>query len=289
LKFEWHVIRDPADPLLDQLAERYRLHPLHIEDCRHRNQVAKVEENEGYLFAVLKPVRILTDGSVELSDLDLFLGHDFLITVEESHSPQVRQALDQLAPASNLRADQLFYRIVDAVVDSYLPILDHFDDVIDGLEDEVLESPSPRSLARIFETRRNLAQLRRVLANTRDLAGHLQRSQSGLVNRDLFPFLRDVYDHVARNLDTVEMLRDLLTGALDVYLSSVANRTNQVVKVLTVLGTVALPILVVSSIYGMNLQGLPWAESPHAVGVIAVVMAASTAGLLALLKFLRWL
>jgi magnesium transporter len=131
--------------------------------------------------------------------------------------------------------------------------------------------------------------LRRVLVNTRDVASHLQRTESPFISRDMWPFLRDVYDHVARNLDTVEMLRDLLTGALDVYLSSVANRTNQVMKVLTVLGTVALPALVVSGIYGMNVKGLPAAESPYALGIVFSVMVATTVLLLWVLKRFRWL
>src|SRR5258705_7222314 len=114
----------------------------------------------------------------------------------------------------------------------------------------------------------------------RDVAGHLQRLETELIQRDLWPFLRDVYDHLARNMDTVEMHRDLLNGALDVYLSSVANRTNQVMKVLTVLGTIALPALVVSGIYGMNIKGLPAAESPHGLLLVAGVMIGSTVALL---------
>lgn len=286
---EWHDIQDPLDPRLDELAARYHLHPLHIEDCRHRNQSAKVEENGKYLFTVLKPVNVAQDGSVELADLDLFLGRDFLITVQETECATCRRVLEQIRPlAANLRADQLYYRVVDALVDSYIPTLDHFDDVIARLEDEVLEHASPEALAKIFETKRNLIVLRRVLANTRDVAGHLQRTESGLIHRDMWPFMRDIYDHVARNLDTVEMLRDLLTGSLDVYLSSVANRTNQVMKVLTVVGTIALPMLIIPGIYGMNVHGLPWAESPYAVPIIVSVMTAAMVGLLVILRKLRW-
>ena len=151
------------------------------------------------------------------------------------------------------------------------------------------KAPTPKTLSCIFETKRNLIVLRRVLVNTRDVANHLQRTESPFINRDMWPFLRDIYDHVARNLDTVEMLRDLLSGALDVYLSSVANRTNQVMKVLTVLGTVALPAVVVSSIYGMNVKGLPGAESPYALAIVLSLMAGSTVLLLWVLKRFHWL
>ncbi|HVP48691.1 MAG TPA: magnesium transporter CorA family protein [Bryobacteraceae bacterium] len=286
---DWHQVRDPQDPELDRLAEHYRLHPLHIEDCRHRNQSAKVEESRGYLFAVLKTVEIAGDGSLALADLDVFLGRDFIITVEEPGQHCARALLEAVRQAdSRMRADQVFYRIVDGVVDSYLPVLDRFSEIIDDLEDRVLDRPSPETLARIFETKRNLIVLRRVLVNTRDVAGHLQRTETDLIQRDMWPFLRDVYDHVARNLDLVEMQRDLLTGSLDIYLSSVANRTNQVMKVLTVLGTIALPALVISGIYGMNLKGLPWADSPHGTAMVSGVMLATTMVLLAILRLFRW-
>ena len=286
---EWHLVRDPQDPELDRLAGQYRLHPLHIEDCRHRHQSAKVEDSRGYLFAVLKTVEMADDGSLAFADLDVFLGRDFIITVEDPKFPSARGLLDAVRPAAGgLRADQVFYRITDGVVDSYLPVLDRFSEIIDELDDRVFDRPSPETLSRIFETKRNLIFLRRVLVNTRDVAGHLQRTESDLIHRDMWPFLRDVYDHVARNLDQVETQRDLLTGALDVYLSSVANRTNQVMKVLTVLSTVALPALVISGIYGMNLKGLPWADSPHGTVLVSGVMLATTAVLLAVLRLFRW-
>ena len=287
---EWHDVRDPNNRLLDELAARYRLHPLHIEDCRHGGQKAKVEHDPGYLFVVMKPVQIEPDGSLTFVDLDLFLGPDFVITVQESECEPVRKVLDQLhSVAPQLRADQLFYKVIDAVVDGYLPVLDHFDELTDTFDEEVLAQPSPATLEKIFHAKRNLIELRRVLANTRDVAGYLQRSESDLIPRDMWPFLRDVYDHVTRNLDTVEVQRDLLGGAMEIYLSSQAQRTNQVMKVLTVLGTIALPALVISGFYGMNLEDLPGAQSPHGAWIAAALMAAGTLALLGILRYFRWL
>ncbi len=289
MNVEWHDLADPLDPELDRLAERYHLHPLHIEDCRHRSQSAKIEEQNGYLFMVLKPVVVLPGCDLDIDDLDVFLGPGFFITVREGAHATVGPLLEKIrANWSQERGDQLFYRILDAVVDSYLPAIDSFSETIDGLEDSVLEKPEPATLQKIFDLKRALIQLRRVLANTRDVAGHLQRTQSPLIARDLWPFLRDVYDHVTRNLDLVETQRDVLNGALDIYLSSVANRTNQVMKVLTVLGTVALPALVISGLFGMNLKDLPWADHPHGFYIVIGMMAAVTALLLALLRMFRW-
>lgn len=288
---EWHNIPDPAGPELDRLAERYHLHPLHVEDCRHRGQSAKVEDGPGYLFTVLKLVSGDGNGGYEDADLDIFLGTDYLITVLEHDCPESRALIERVRQAATpeQRADQVYYRILDETVDSYLPLLDAYGDTIDTLEDEALERPTPETLSTIFDSKRHLILLRRVLVNTRDLASHLQRIDTPYISRDMWPFLRDIYDHVARNLDTLDVLRDLLNGSLDVYLSSVANRTNQVMKVLTVMGTIALPALVVSGIYGMNVKGLPGEDSPQGLVIVFGTIVAATFLLLAILKRFRWL
>lgn len=285
----WHDLRDPNDPELDVLAERYHLHPLHVEDCRHGNQRAKIEEGPDYIFVVLKPVCVEESNELRITELDLFLGRDYLITVQEGDCPAVRVVLDKLHSAEDeSRADRLFHKVVDGVVDTYPPALDLFNETIDQIEEKVLEQPSPETLQRIFAAKRGLIELRRDLGNMRDVASHLQRLETELIQRDLWPFLRDVYDHLARNMDMVEMQRDLLTGAMDIYLSSVANRTNQVMKVLTVLGTIALPAIVISGVYGMNTKGLPWLDSPHGSQLALGLMVMATLGLLLLLKKFDW-
>lgn len=285
---EWHDIRNPSDEELDRLGSQYHLHPLHIEDCRHRNQRAKVEEGEDYIFVVLKPVNAQAGNELTIVDLDIFLGRDYLITVQETECKALSERFEKLKMAQDkkkpLRADQLFHRIMDELVDTYLPILDSLNDEIDGIEDDVLEKPTPDLLQRIFAIKRMLIELRQMLSNTRDVAGHLQRTESDLIDRDMLPFLRDVYDHLARSLDLVEMQRDLLTGSIDIYLSSLANRTNQVMKVLTVLGTIALPSIVVSGFFGMNMKDLPFVNSEHGTTVALGLMLATTLALLYLLK-----
>src|SRR5579883_3101011 len=131
----WHTIHDPASPELDELAKKYNLHPLHIEDCRHRDQRAKIEDGQTYLFTVLKPVRINESGRFDAVDLDIFLGSDFIITVLEVDCPELKELTDRVrkATVSETRPDRVYYRILDELVDSYLPLLDRLDDTIDGL------------------------------------------------------------------------------------------------------------------------------------------------------------
>ena len=286
----WYEIRDPQDAELDRLAERYRLHPLHIEDCRHRHQAAKLEEGDAYLFVVLKPLEVDKSGDLISSDVDVFVGKDWVITVVEDGPEVVKKAMGKLRGQSNeLRPDQFLYKLMDAIVDAYVPILDHYNDDIDEIEDIVLERPEPPTLERIFDLKRHLMLFRRICTNMRDVSNHLQRMSGGLLSADLGPFWRDVYDHLARNLDTVETQRDLLTNAMDIYLSSVANRTNQVMKVLTILSTVALPAVIISGIYGMNVKGIPWLDSAHGFAIVMGLMAATTIVLLLLFRVLRWI
>ena len=285
---KWHDIRDPHDAEFDQLAATYNLHQLHIEDCRNRNQAAKVESQNGYLFIVIKPVVMDEEYCLRIADLDVFIGKDWLITVEEEQCESANRALEYARAAEpKTRGDQIFYRILDSVVDSYQPIIDRVSDRIDEMEDRALADPGPDMLEEIFDLKRVLIQLRRVIANTRDVVGHLLRNEFPAVHKDLAPFLRDVYDHLIRNLDLIEIHRDLLNGATELYLSSVANRTNQVMKVLTVFGTIATPALVITGVYGMNLKHLPFAESPHSWGIVIGIIAGSSGLMLLVMKKLR--
>lgn len=284
----WYELESASDPRLDELAKQYNLHPLHIEDCRSDNEGIKVETAPHYTFAVFKPVRI--EGRIAFSTIDIFAGKDFFITIAE---PSCRASEEALARArrdgSDDRPGKLLYLILDTIVDQYFPAIDQFDDKIDDLEDAVIGSPSPEVLQDVFGIKRELIDLRRVLVNTRDASLHLQRDPGSIIDAEHQPYIRDIYDHVARLLDSVETQRDLLNNTLDIYLSSVANRTNEVMKVLTVIGTIALPVIAISGIYGMNLKGLPLENSPHAALYVGGITILSTILLLAVLRKLKWL
>ena len=284
---DWFDIRDPNSAELDDLAVRFHLHPLHIEDCRHRNQNAKVEAQGGYLFVVLKTVQADEEGNLETGDFDFLLGSNWLITVQERECRPVCDLLEQAhARAATLRPDQIFHRLMDQLVDSYQPVLDRLGTRIDELESLAITCPEPKVLEDTFIMRRSLIELRRILSNSRDVLGHLLRSEYDQISRDLRPFLRDVYDHLVRYLDRVEGERDLVTGATELYLTAVANRTNQTMKTLTVLGTIATPALVVTGMYGMNLAHLPFQDHPHSWGIVLLLIAAAS---LVSLGLLRWM
>lgn len=287
----WYELDSANDPRLDELAKQYNLHPLHIEDSRSENESVKVDIAPHYTFAVFKPVHLEGNPAVPaFTSIDIFAGKDFLITIADPKCPSTAEALARARrDGSDDSPGKLLYLILDTIVDLYFPAIDHFDDCIDDLEDTVIDSPSPDVLQSIFAIKRELIDLRRVLVNTRDATLHLQRDPGSVIDAEHQPYVRDIYDHVVRLLDSVETQRDLLNNTLDIYLSSVANRTNEVMKVLTVLGTIALPVLAISGIYGMNLKGLPFENSPHGAFYIGGITILCTAFLLVILRKLKWL
>ena len=285
----WYAITDPQDPKLDELAIQFHLHPLHVEDCRAPHERAKAERDSDYLFVILNIFVMPNAADVTFASLCIFVGKEFLITVCDNQCASAGMLERAQRAEPDAKPGKLFYLIFDAVVDAYLPAVDKFGEHIDDLQDRVLEDPRSSVLHEIFGHKRDLAQMRRMLVHTRDVCLFVQRDADDLTGKHLRPYFRDIYDHIARNLDAVELERDLLTNTLDVYLSSVANRTNEVMKVLTVLSTIALPCLVISSIYGMNIKGIPFLDSEHGIEIVTGMMAMTTVVLLVMLKKFRWL
>lgn len=283
----WYELESSADPRLDELAKQYNLHPLHIEDCRSDNESVKVDTAPHYTFAVFKPVHL--NGTPIFTTIDIFAGKDFFITIADPACISTSEALARARrDGSDDNPGKLLYLILDTIVDLYFPAIDNFDDRIDALEDTVVASPSPEILQSVFALKRELIDLRRILVNTRDASLHLQRDPNSIIDGEHQPYVRDIYDHVARLLDSVETQRDLLNNTLDIYLSSVANRTNEVMKVLTVLGTIALPVIAISGIYGMNLKGLPFESSANGAFYVGGMTIVCTALLLVVLRKLKW-
>jgi len=281
----WYDVPDPASAELDELARRFHLHELQIEDCRHRPQRAKAEEYEHYIFCVLKT--IVGRPEISFDDLDIFYAKDFVVTVHQGPSAALQKVAQRATQDPVQRLDRLLYLLMDGVVDEYQPVLDQLSDDTSEIESEVLERPSPAMLRRIFALKRELIDFRRTASGMREVANAIIRREHGLVGDDLDPYFRDVYDHLVRTVEFIESYRDLLTGSLDIYLSAVANRTNEVMKILTIWGTVALPLVIITGFFGMNLH-LPWAANSHGVWYTGGIMALSTLSVLLYFRRKGW-
>ena len=277
----WHDIADVASARLDELAGVHGLHRPHIEYCRQQSQRTKVDDADHYIFILIKSTVLDDKGNLAVGGLGLFVGADFLITV---HGDQLPLLNSLRALGDNLRSDQILYRVLDGVVDSYLPLMETLEEGIQRLQEDVIESPSPRVLERIGEMRGMLTRLRRVLTDTRRMAVQLRHLRSPLMNEDLSLFLRDLHDDIAIDLDTIAGELERLTSVVDLYFSGVANRTTEATRTLTLLGTIAVPTLVITSFFGMNIAYPAWTKSPWALDVLVAVTIAVTGSLLWYLK-----
>src|SRR5947209_2240997 len=282
---KWFDVSDPGSSELGQLAQRLGFHDLQVEDCRHRPQRAKMEEYEQYIFCVLKHLR--NDSELTFEDFDVFLTKDEVVSVHEPNSDILEKVRVRAEQSKVKDIDKIFYILLDTIVDEYEPVLDRIADETSDIESVVLECPEPRVLARIFKLKRNLIEFRRAAAGMREVVNALVRREGGLLSDEFDPYLRDVYDHVVRTTEFIETYRDLLSGALDIYLSAVANRTNEVMKVLTIWGTIALPMVIITGFFGMNLP-LPWHDNPHGTLYSIGLMAVTTVATLVYFKMKRW-
>jgi magnesium transporter len=273
----WHDIIDPRSRQLDELAARYSLHALHVEDCRTGVQRTKVENESDYLFIALMLMAPERGNLTATGNLNLFVGSDFVITV---HREPVA-LLDRLRSlGEETRADQVLYRVIEGVVESWLPSIERLEDSIERLQDQVIGWPRPTLLEQIAETRNTLLQLRRLVSGTRRAVFQLRHVVSPIIGEDMSPFLRDVHDDLAINLETIAGERDRLAGVLDIYLSSVAIRTTEATRTLTLLGTAALPSLVVTSFLGMAVEYPSWVKSSWTFSISIVVVVVVTGFLL---------
>lgn len=288
----WLDLDDPMSKSLDELATRYGFHELAIEDCRHGIQPAKIDYYKGHSFIIINTTHY-TDEPCELKlrEIDLFLGPDYVVTVHYGSSQAVADVEQRIANGAKRIAqpDQVLHAIVDTVVDRYLPTLDSIGDTIDRVEDDVLIHPDVTVLETIFDLKRGLLQFRRAVASQRELLNVLIRDTSPLIRDEMHIYFRDVYDHAVRALDLVETYRDLLNGCLDIYLTQMANRTNEIVKALTILATIMLPLTLVTGYFGMNFEFIPTLKNPNGIWYVTAGLLGITISMLCYFKYKKWI
>lgn len=288
----WLDLDDPMSHVLDDLALSYGFHELAIEDCRHHIQLAKLDYHDGYSFILINSTHYTAmPCEVRVREIDVFLGPDYIITVHDGPSQSIDQIQKQLASnATHLaRPDEVLHAVVDIVVDRYLPTLDHIGDTIEEVEDALLINPDVTLLQTMFELKRGLLQFRRAVSSQRELLNMLIRDDTPFIQKDMRIYFRDVYDHTVRAMDMVETYRDLLTGGLDIYLTQMANRTNDIVKGLTILATIMLPLTLMTGYFGMNFEYIPLLKEPYGIWYVTGALLFITVLMLAFFKHKKWL
>jgi magnesium transporter len=256
-KWRWVDVIRGSETVLDELAREFGLHPLLVEDALHRQHRPKLDTfADGAFLAWLTPVRCVGDG-IESLELDVFIGPEYLITVREDHSEAISDVVAEAERVMALGPDWLLHAIIDRLVDSVLPIADGLGDDLDDVEDALLGAPKPENLRSLYTIRRQLVQLHRIVAPERDILRGLARER-GIVGEEAYRYFQDVADHLARVEDSIETYRDVGAAAMDIYLSAQSNRMNEIMKQLTVVATIVMPLTLISGIYGMNVIRCMW-------------------------------
>jgi magnesium transporter len=278
--------------VLEELGECFGIHSLVLEDIANTEQRPKTEDFGDYLFVVLKMLDYEGD-EVETEQVSMVLGHNYVLSFQEREGDVFDAVRERIRNAKGrvrkMGPDYLAYALLDAVVDNYFVILEQIGEKVGLLEEELAENPNPETLQNVHELKREMIILRKSVWPLREVVNGLIRDDSKLVHQSTGVFLKDVYDHTIQVIDAVETYRDVLSGMLDLYLSTVSNRMNEVMKVLTIIATIFIPLTFVAGIYGMNFQFMPelgWHWSYPLVWLVMLIVALS---MVIFFKSKKWL
>ncbi len=280
--------------IIRELGNHFDIHPLVLEDILNTEQRPKLEDMESYVFITLKMLSYddATNG-ITIEQVSLILGPNFVISFQEREGDvfdPVRERLRNLKGKIRKRGtDYLAYALIDSIVDHYFLVLEKFSNRIEELEDELVTHPRTETLQTIHNLKREMIFLRKSVWPLREVISAMERGGSSLIEESTQIFLRDVYDHTIQVIDTIESLRDMVSGMLDTYLSSISNRMNEVMKVLTIIATIFIPLTFIAGIYGMNFEYMPELTWRWSYFVVWIFMIAVGLAMFVYFRRRRWL
>lgn len=290
----WINVEGTGDvELLRKIGAKFGFHPLTLEDVINAGQRPKVEDFGDYLFLTAKiPQKEESTASIDLNQINLFLVQNFVLTIHDSGEAfeSVRQRIkEDRGRIRKMKADYLAYALIDVLVDLYFPLMEAVGNQLEAMEDELQENPSPQIVRQMREIKRSLVQIRSSIWPMREVISSLQRGESKLITEGTGIYLRDIYDHTIQIADIVESYRDILSEMFNVYLSVTANKTNEVMRILTIFATIFIPLTFFAGIYGMNFEYMPELKWRPAYFVMLGLMAVITGFMLRFFKKRGWL
>lgn len=279
--------------VLEAFGRQFGLHPLLLEDIANTDQRPKLDDYETHFFLVMKMLAVTDRGDIVVEQVSFVLGRHYVLSFQENGTDVFQPVRDRLRGGKGrLRqagADYLLYALVDAIVDQYFAVLESIGERIESLQDKVVSDPEPETLKDIHELKRQLLFLRRAVWPLREATNSLSRSDCPFLHEPTKIFFRDVYDHVVQIVDTIETLREMVSSSLDTYLSSVSYRLNAVMRVLTVITTIFMPLSFIASIYGMNFEHMPELKWVWGYPLVLSLMGIVAAAMLLGFRWRKWL
>ena len=281
--------------LLERLNDCFGLHPLVLEDILNTDQRPKMEDFGDYLYIVLRMLDLdKKNGNAVVSEqISLILGKNFVLTFQEREGDLFNPLRERIRNGKGrlrkMGPDYLVHALLDAIVDQYFVVLEKLGERIEFLEEELVTRPTPSTLHRLHQLKREMIFLRKSVWPLREVIGTLERGESSLIQASTDLYLRDVYDHTIQVIDNVETFRDMLSGMLDIYLSSISNRMNEIMKVLTIISTIFIPLTFIVGLYGMNFKFMPELEWPWGYPSVLLLMSGVTVFMLFYFRRKKWL
>lgn len=287
----WALVEDESPETMDLLAKRFDLHPITADDLVNRNQAVKIEEFDSYAFLVFYALRGIQGDSLDTEEIHIVLTKNALLTSYRQPLEVVRRVFERCKGDPRLLTngpDFLLYLVSDAVVDAYFPILDALEDEIDALEDAVIAAPVRSRMRRVFELKRALVGFRKLFSPERERFNALSRRDFPFIQPRTAVYFRDVHDHLVRAHEMTEAYRDFVTNIMDAYLAAVSNRLGQVMKQLTIIATIFMPLSFLTGFFGMNFTTIPF-NNPWLLALAMAVMVCLPFGMLFLFLRAGWL
>lgn len=282
--------------LIEEIGKHFNLHPLLLEDVLNTEHRPKLEDYGDHLFFVLKTLYNLSGDNITYEQISFVLGKNYLLSFQEKEGDifegfrnRLRQLNNNKNRARSRGADYLFYRLIDTVVDGYYSILEQVGERIEALEDEVYDNPTKATLQKIQRLKKELVFLRKSVFPLREALSKITKGEYPFVKKDTLPFFSDVYDHTIHVIETVETYRDLVSGVTDMYMTSVSNKMNEVMKVLTIIATIFIPLTFIAGVYGMNFEYMPELQWKYGYFATWGVMILTAIGLLIFFRRKKWL
>ncbi|NLC54440.1 MAG: magnesium/cobalt transporter CorA [Erysipelothrix sp.] len=258
---KWLEITSLADlDLINDIANKFNLHPLVVEDILDLDHMSKLQDYNEYLYLIIDGMVMDENKKIKIEQYSFILFKNLIISFQQSETKVFDSIITRIKEGSNIRkngADDLLYALVDAIVDDYFEVVEEIGEYIDEVEDQVLLNPKKESLQEIYRIKRDLIYIRKALWPMRNAISGISKNDYDLIDEKTLYYFRDVYDHVIQLIDIIETYRDICSGMLDTYLSSISNKTNEIMKVLTIFSSIFIPLTFLAGVYGMNFKYLP--------------------------------
>jgi magnesium transporter len=290
----WINIDGLGNPkIIEDLGKCFTIHPLIVEDIFNTGQRPKMEDLDQYIYLSLKMLTFIDETkAIKIEHISMVFGHNFLISFQEDIGDIFDPVRDRIRKEGRIRKlgpDYLAYALIDAAVDNYFAVMEKLEEQVEDLEEELVGKPTPDSLQKISRLKKDMIFLRKSVWPLREMISNLEQSESALIKESTRIYLRDVYNHTIQVIDTLETFRDMVSGMIDIYLSGLSYKMNEIMKVLTLIATIFIPLTFVVGLYGMNFKNMPEIQWEYGYYSVLGVMALMVSGMLIYYRKKKWI